>query len=262
MIAFGRAIFALSVIALGVETLIFARSPNTDIIQGYSVIPVIPWPPSSHTVYGYVLGIVEIVCGALLFTRFARAAGLTLGIVLFLATLGFDALRSAGGMGGVTFRTYVFEPFALASLAVLIPGSGQSIVDAFARYVLALSLVVFGVDHFFALAEIGTEIPGWIPWHVFWTGFCGIAFIAAGLSFAINVWTDVAAGLLGLMFAIFVFTIYIPPMIDPSTRAAYNGNPDQWCNLFLNIALWGGAWALIQSRIFLPRTAGKFVPSR
>jgi hypothetical protein len=51
-------------------------------------------------------------------------------------------------------------------------------VERAIRWLLAVSLIVIGVDHFIALNSIATRlIPSWIPWRVFWTAFLGIAFI-------------------------------------------------------------------------------------
>jgi len=50
------------------------------------------------------------------------------------------------------------------------------------RYLLALSLIVFGVDHFLALVGIGSLLPAWIPWPVFPVAFFGAVFIASRLS--------------------------------------------------------------------------------
>jgi hypothetical protein len=37
-----------------------------------------------------------------------------------------------------------------------------------ARYCIAASWIVFGVDHFLALGPIATLVPNWIPFHIFW----------------------------------------------------------------------------------------------
>ena len=259
MYAIGRTLFVLSTLGLGVELLIFARSSSTDIINGYSVMPVLPWPPPIPWL-GYAIGAVLIFCSAaMLLTSSTRAGAIVMGAVLFLCTLAFDIPRNASVVGGNDWRTYVFEPLALASLVWLVPLRGvvPEVCVFTARYLLALSLVAFGVDHFLALAPIGTMIPDWIPWHVFWVGFCGAGFVAAGIAIALNRVSGLAAGLLGLMFAIFVATIYVPPMVfhpDPDLLR----DPDQWCNLLLNIALWGGSWAFAvqQADVSLRKAVG------
>jgi hypothetical protein len=105
----------------------------------------------------------------------------------------------------MTFRTQVFEPLAIAALAWLLPGQATpNWLGHASRYLLIVSFIVFGVDHFLALAPIGTLIPPWIPWHVFWIAFFGTGFVAAGLSLAFNFLPDWGAASIGLMYAIWV----------------------------------------------------------
>src|ERR1700693_1216620 len=99
----------------------------------------------------------------------------------------FEVPRYTAAPGSMTFRTQVFEPLAIAALAWLLPGQATpNWLGHASRYLLIVSFIVFGVDHFLALAPIGTLIPPWIPWHVFWIAFFGTGFVAAGLSLAFN----------------------------------------------------------------------------
>lgn len=91
--------------------------------------------------------------------------------------------------GSIPLRTGVFEPLAIASLAWLIGSARESGAAPVARWVLALALVVFGVDYFLALGFIASLVPAWIPLHAFWVALFGAAFIAAGLAFAFEIQT-------------------------------------------------------------------------
>ncbi len=103
---------------------------------------------------------------------------------------------------------------------------------------------MFGVDHFLALRFIAGLIPGWIPWHVFWVAAFGVGFIAAGLSFALNVLVRRAAVCIGLMFAIWVFTLHFPRVLGIYKIPGAAGNPDEWSSLLIAAGLWGGLWTL------------------
>jgi uncharacterized membrane protein YphA (DoxX/SURF4 family) len=81
-------------------------------------------------------------------------------------------------------------------------------------------------------------VPGWIPWHWFWTVFFGVAFIAAGISFATGFLQRWAALGVGLMFAFWTVTIHLPPVLATP-------DPDKWSDVFIVVALWGGFWALV-----------------
>jgi hypothetical protein len=170
---------------------------------------------------------------------------MALGSLLFLYTLIFEVPRYTAAPGSMTFRTQVFEPLAVAALAWLLPGQATpNWLGHASRYLLVVSFIVFGVDHFLALAPIGTLIPPWIPWHVFWIAFFGAGFVAAGLSLAFNFLPDWGAASIGLMYVIWVVTLHLPR----TTLGLYGGGgpraPDEWSSLFIAIALWGGSWAL------------------
>ncbi|HEY5340471.1 MAG TPA: hypothetical protein VIK27_05535 [Candidatus Aquilonibacter sp.] len=85
-------------------------------------------------------------------------------------------------------RTGVFEPLAIASLARLIGSARESGAARVARWVLAIALVIFGVDHFLALGFITSLVPAWIPLHVFWAALFGAAFIACAMALTFGVW--------------------------------------------------------------------------
>jgi uncharacterized membrane protein len=254
----GRGVFSLAIIALGVETLVCARSVCNapPLSPRYKVIPVIPWLPAIPSL-AYIFGAILVVLGAgLLFKRTVRTAALVLGSLLFFCTLIFDVPKNIANIGNMSLRTSVFEPFAIASIAWLLPGSGilPSSLEHSSRYLLGLSLIVFGVDHLIALAPIATLIPAWIPWHVFWIAFFGAGFIAAGLSIWLNTLQRWAAACIGLMYAIWVFTLHLPRVLGLYGIPGAPHNPNEWSSLFIAVALWGGAWALASNLQSLGRT--------
>jgi uncharacterized membrane protein len=229
----GYMMFSLAIIALGIETFVWAGSLVGTLIQTDR--------------FGKILGPILVVCGVgLLFKRTVRTAAMALGSLLFLYTLVFEVPKYAGAPRSMTLRTQVFEPLAIAALAWLLPGQDAipNWLARASRYLLAVSFIVFGVDHFLALAPIGQLIPPWIPWHVFWIAFFGVGFIGAGLSIGLNLLSRWGAAGLGLMFAIWVFTLHLPR----TALGLYGGSgprsPDEWSSLFIAIALWGGPWVL------------------
>lgn len=233
----GHMLFSLAIIALGVETFVCAGSLTGTLIETGR--------------FGAIIGPVLAACGVgLLFKRTVRTAAMALGSLLFLYTLVFEVPKYAATSGNMGLRTEVFEPLAIAVLAWLLPGQ-----DATPRwlartscYLLAVSFIVFGVDHFLGLAPIGRLIPPWIPWHVFWIAFFGAGFIAAGLSIGLNILLSWGAASIGLMFAIWVFTLHLPRVLFGVYGGAGPHSPDEWSSLFIAIALWGGSWAIASGR--------------
>jgi uncharacterized membrane protein len=242
----GRALFSLAIIALGIETLVCARYIGHSLGPRSEVIPVIPWLPPIPWL-AYVFGLTEVSCGVgLLFGRTVRISAMTLSGLLLLSALVLVAPAYAANVANISLRTALFETLALASLAWLASDRAGT-PDWLARgtsYLFGLSLIVFGADHFMALAFIAMLIPAWIPWHMFWVAFFGIALIAAGLSIGFNLLRRPGATCIGLMFAIWVVTLHLPRVLGLYDIRGAPADPNEWSSLFIAIALWGGSWSL------------------
>jgi len=104
------------------------------------------------------------------------------------------------------------------------------------RFLFAISLVVFGAQHFLYAKFVATLVPSWIPGHLFWAYFVGVAFVAAALSIAIGKNARLAATLLGLMFILWVLTLHLPRV------AAHPHDGNEWTSAFVALAMCGGAW--------------------
>ncbi len=215
---FGRLLFSLAIIGIGLETLICSYVSSHSPGPHYKVVPVIPWLPAIPGL-AYPVGAILILCGAsLLFQRNVLVSSFTLGVLMVLCGLAFDVPRHPDLMSA-PWRTNVLEPIVIGSLAWLTPGlSGiPRWLRRTSRYLLAFALVVFGIAHFQILAPIASMVPGWIPWHQFWTVFFGLAFISAGVSFATGFLQRWAASCVGLMFALWTVTIHLPAPFSPRT---------------------------------------------
>jgi hypothetical protein len=144
----GRVVFSLAIVALGVETRVCARYVTDGLGPRYKVIPVLPWLPTIPWL-AYLFGAILVACGAgLLSQRTVRMAATTLGGLLLLSTIVLEVPKNAANIGSISLRTAVFEPLTLASLAWLLPGrvSTPDFLARAGRYLLALSLIVFGVE--------------------------------------------------------------------------------------------------------------------
>ena len=234
---FGRLLFSLAIIGIGAETLIYSY------VSSHKVVPVIPWLPAIPSL-AYPVGTILVLCGAgLLFQRTLMVSSITLGFVMLLSGLAFDVPRHFDLMSA-PWRTNVLEPIVIGCLAWLASGLGDipGWLHRTSRYLLAFALIVFGIGHFQVLTFIASMVPGWIPWHWFWTVFFGVAFIAAGISFATGYLQRWAALGVGLMFALWLVTIHVPPVLGAPQ------DPDKWSDVFIVAALWGGSWALLRDR--------------
>jgi uncharacterized membrane protein len=234
----GRAIFAWAIIAIGVESCICWRTSVT-FADTYHVLPIMPYPPAIPAL-AILFGIVMIACGILMMRP--RMAGV--GVVVFaaayvLAAVLFDIPRAMAHPADVTLRTLEFQPLTLAALAWTLPAAERpnTWMMVVARYAIAVSLIVYGADHFAILSGIASLVPSWIPFHTFWAAFCGLAFIAGGVGFAVAPLRSWASAGLVLMFGVFLVTIHIPAVFQTPR------DPDAWCSIFIVVAFCGGLLA-------------------
>lgn len=68
----------------------------------------------------------------------------------------------------------------------------------------AAPMAIFGAEHLTITRAMTVMVPHWIPWHLFWVLFVGVALIAAAISIVVQRMAGLAAALLGLMFFLFV----------------------------------------------------------
>src|SRR5260370_40738494 len=110
--------------------------------------------------------------------------------------------------------------------------------QALGRVFVAISLVVFGVQHFIYGGFVATLVPAFMPGRLFWAYFVGVAFFAAAAGILYKLMARAAATMLGVMFFLFVVLLHIPRIVGNSR----NGN--EWTSGFVSLAMCGGAWIL------------------
>ena len=112
-------------------------------------------------------------------------------------------------------------------------------IPPFGRLFLAVPMAVFGAQHFTAAIFVARLVPSWIPWHLFWTYFVGVALISAALSIVTGKHARLAAGLLAIMLCLFVALMHIPALAsDPHDRI-------RLAVALRDLAFSGGALALL-----------------
>jgi hypothetical protein len=247
VIRVGRLVFGAAMMCFGALYLVFAGGLG-------GVVPGPPWSAVSH-VLAWVVGIGFIAAAVCIVFRWqGQLAATLLGIVLLLRALFVFLPRLAMHIHDPAPWTSGFEILAMSGaalvLAAMLPvwgtdfGLGQKNVQlALAkagRYMFAISLVVFAVQHFIYGTFVATLIPAWIPWHLFWTYFVAVAFLAAALSIASNKFTAFAGILLGAMFLLWVVILHAPRV----AASPHNGN--EWTSEFVALAM-GGASLVMAS---------------
>ena len=204
--------------------------------------PVIlpPWPSSlpGHVFFVYLLSAVLIAASAaIVFNIIAKIISLTLGGIFLLLIIFFQvpyeifvdpyyghlgtwtqALKELVFCGGAFVVAGSFpvdrhvekkENFIIIMLEKLIPFGGVFV---------CITMISFGIDHFLYTDGVSTLVPNWIPWHIFWTYFAGVALIASGIAIILKIQLKRSALLLSLMIFLWLILLHIPRAIaDPNS---------------------------------------------
>jgi uncharacterized membrane protein len=106
------------------------------------------------------------------------------------------------------------------------------------RIFVAVSLVVFGIQHFIYGGFVAGLVPAWMPGRLFWAYFVGAAFLAAAVGLLLEMFLRPAATMLGVMFFLFVVLLHIPRI------ALHSRDGNEWTSGFVALTMCGGAWIL------------------
>jgi uncharacterized membrane protein len=242
----GRWIFAFAIAALGAENLFCAHGTYESLGPNSHSMPVLPFMPAIPWLV-ILFAMLWVACGlGLLVQHWLRASAYTLGATYIFWTLVHVLPKYIASPGDMGLRTVVFEPLSLACIALLLPGPAATprSLSIACRAVIAIAMIVFGVDHFIGIKFIGSLIPGWIPLHEPWVALFGVVFIAGGIGIGLGIlerWSWIA---IGTMFAVWVITLHLPRVLGLYGIPGAPRSPDEWSSLFIAVGLWGGPWAV------------------
>jgi uncharacterized membrane protein len=90
----------------------------------------------------------------------------------------------------------------------------QHIVSRIAIFILAIVMIVFGVQHFLHPYDLLVKVPSFLPGGIVWVYVVGASFILAAFSFMTNMYVKTAAYLLAALLFIFVLTIHLPNYLN------------------------------------------------
>jgi uncharacterized membrane protein len=232
--ATGRILLAVALAAIGCQNLI-----GLDLVRELQpVSDSIPGRP----LLGVLLGVLLIAASAGVLVGVRRAAtGLAVLLSIWVLLLWVPTLLANPRNGGAW--TGAFEIAALTCAAWALAGAGR-----IAQVGFGLCVPAFGVLHFLYVDYVASVIPGWIPGHVFLAYATGVAHIAAGLAIATGVRARLAAGLLGLMFGLWVVILHVPRVV------ANAGSRPEWTSLLVALAMCGAS-LVVASRVSRPPRA-------
>ena len=132
----------------------------------------------------------------------------------------------------------------------------------FGRIFFSITMISFGIDHFFYTEFVAGLVPSWIPYHIFWTYFAAVALIGSGVAIIFKIKLKLVSLLAATMLFLWVIVLHIPRAIaDP-----YIGNGNEVTSVFEALAFSGIALGVAimhknknnEIKVTLSRTSPKY----
>jgi len=252
LIKTGRIFFSIGLIAFCIHQLFYGDLRPVLLATWPSWIPGIAF----WSCLGNLL--IILACAMVILEKNALVMAILLGFFLLLSVImnhipyqlstnlhfiaGWsDALKALAFSGGA---------FAIAGTLTETRTGAQSKLESwihpmtklipFARIFFSIPILIFGFEHFLYPDFVATLVPNWIPWHLFWTYFAGIALLASGFSILLNLKASLACILLGTMIFLWFIMLHLPrAFADP-----YSGNGNEWRSVFESFSFSGIAFIL------------------
>jgi len=231
----GRIMFALGIMALG-------------ILQFFTKDYIVARPPSpswsanipGKAAWAYISGSILFICGLCIILRKKPAwVSLFVGVMILVCSF---FLRHLPDMVGDTFegilwrinsdKSFVFFGGALIVAASFFKEQGRSFSKFFTNnrlitigwVCLSFFLIICGAAHFKFNQFVPSLIPDYIPAHLFWTDFAGVALLAGGTGLIFKQTRTWAAALSGLMILLWFLLLHIPrAMATPNVYGEWMG---------------------------------------
>jgi len=242
----GRALFALTLIAVGIIGLV-----KGDFAPIWDSVPKgVP----ARTALAYLCALISLGCGiGLLWRRAAALASRVLlaylllwlllvkGRFIFLAPTVEGSYQSCGETAVLVAGAWVLYAWFTADgdrrLGFTTGETGVRI----ARIFYGLAMIAFGLSHFAYVKETAALVPGWLPAHTTWAHLTGGAYVAAGVAVLIGVYARLAAALSALQMGLFTLLVWVPIL------AAGSNDVFQWSETVLSSALTTAGWVVADS---------------
>jgi hypothetical protein len=229
----GNYIFAIALAAIAIIQFVTGAMPSS----------LAPFPKDmpGQEILAYVSGLIFLSAAIAVFINKKAVLLLTTAAMVFVLLLAYPHIPKLlsnvynAGEWVVFLETLAFICGCFI-LAARLEHPSHTIVQRTAivcRYLFAMVLVVFGIQHIMYEQFIIALIPAWMPVKIFWARLVTVAFLATALSIGINIATRLATSLLGIMFFTWVCILHAPRV------AIRPGKEAEWTSMFIAFAMCG-----------------------
>ena len=240
---YGRIVFGLSAIVLGVVGLIWHDSVAWQLANLFS--------PLISTPIAWCFAIAQIAFGiGLMISQTERVSSIVLGVVYTLFTFSSVPGMIAKPLDPGAYVNF-FEQLSLVCGALAVytftePNETRATAQGrVARLVLGICTLSFAWAQVVYLQYTASLVPTWIPPNqVFWTWLTTVAFALAGVAILINVRARFAMRLMALMMALFGILVWVPHIVaQPQLLSNYD-------EISSNYLMTAAAWLVAEVRSF------------
>jgi uncharacterized membrane protein len=253
LLRLARIFFALDLLGFAIELF----------LAGHFVAGLPPIPPTVHAssieIHGAAIFLAALAIG-ILFIPTAPTCALLTGLIYTGSALILHGNARAALLHDAGLRTSFLEALAIGAGALALFSidarppraffEAQAAIGWLAMVLFALTLIVFGYQHFEVIKYVASVIPRWIPQHTLMAQLTGVALILACIGLFVPR-AAIAAGItVGAMFLLWALFLHIPRI------AAHPHNRDEWISGIVCLAMADASWIIACGRI--PRINGRF----
>ncbi|MGH9495067.1 MAG: hypothetical protein ACRD3B_08730, partial [Candidatus Sulfotelmatobacter sp.] len=130
-----------------------------------------------------------------------------------------EVSRTANSMAAALVVLFVIALWATKTDVAQARGLDK--IVALSNLCFAIPLAAFGAEHISAAPFIQRMVPSYVPWHLFWAYFVGLALIAAALSIALKIGMRWSGLLFAIMMFLFVAMIHLPGALTDHQRTSW-----------------------------------------
>jgi uncharacterized membrane protein len=240
--AFGRHVYGLGVMALGMACLVFGEfDPGQPMPEHFP----------ARVALAYTAGAFMFVAAAAIeWRRIAAwgAAALTVYYTLFVVILMNGRVWLTDYAVYVTYEDIAMQLSTAAAALIVYATTAKIDATLAARLTRAGQLtfgvcaLIFGGAHFVYMQNTASMVPKWLPpTQEFWGYATGICFVAAGIAILTGVQARLAAILMTVMLVCFG-VLANGPILLADHKSHWN-----WTESAVNLAVVGAAWVLADS---------------
>lgn len=223
----GRYIFAIPWIIICVQHFMYADF-LTNLVPEY-----MPF----RAFWVYFTGLAMLAAGVSFIIHIkVELAALSLAIMLMFFILQLHIPFIISDVASNQKWTRFIQDISIAAVAIMLTRRA-SLIPA-ARYLYALTLIFFGVQHFFNLKFVTARAPEFLPTPVVWDVIIGVAFILGGISILTRQKIKLALTILGALMMLSI-VLQLPPLLNDLR------NPLRWAVLMLEMCIASGTLIFI-----------------